>query len=286
MRPAPDTFDTKKAAEQWLSRTETLILSGEWTNPELGKIQLGDYADRWITQRPGLRPRTIGLYRWLLAKYIVPNLGGVQLGKLSTALVREWRANLLDDGVSETMAAKAYRLLRAVLNTAVNEDRILPRNPCKVKGADKENSAERPVLTVAQVFDLADRMPDRFRALVLVTTFATLRWGEVSALRRCDVAPDGSWVRVSFAHTEVKGRGIVVGPPKSRAGVRTLALPKSIRHEVVKHLATYVKQANTALVFTGEKGGAVRSGNFYQRTKWTKTVAKMGLKGLHFHDLR
>ncbi|GAA0607874.1 hypothetical protein GCM10010174_26380 [Kutzneria viridogrisea] len=286
LRPAPDTFDSKRAAEQWLSRTEALILGGEWTNPDLGKILIQDYAERWITQRPALRPLTVNLYRWLLAKYIVPGLGGVQLGKLSTAMVREWRANLLGNGVSETMAAKAYRLLRAVLNTAVEEDRILPRNPCKVKGADKENPAERPVVSVAQVFALADRVPARFRALILLTAFATLRWGEVSALRRCDVAPDGSWVRVNFAHTEVKGRGIVVGPPKSRAGVRTLAVPVAIRHEVVKHLSTYVKAANDALLFTREKGGPVRSGNFYQRTKWTRTVAKLGIKGLHFHDLR
>ena len=56
------------------------------------------------------------------------------------------------------MAAKSYRLLRAVLNTAVDEDRIIPRNPCRVRGADRNNPAERPVLTVAQVFELADAM--------------------------------------------------------------------------------------------------------------------------------
>jgi hypothetical protein len=48
------------------------------------------------------------------------------------------------------MAAKAYRLLRAVMMTAVNEDRIVLRNPCQVRGADKEQPKERPVLTVAR----------------------------------------------------------------------------------------------------------------------------------------
>lgn len=42
-----------------------------------------------------------------------------------------------------------------------------------------------------------------------------------------------------------------------------------------------------ALLFTGERdGNAVRRPNFSQRTKWTEVVAKMGLKGSHFHDLR
>lgn len=98
---------------------------------------------------------------------------------------------------------------------------------------DREARSELPVLTVAQVFELADAMPDRrFRTLILVTAFASLRRGEVTALRRQDVAPDGSTVRVAIAHTEVKGRGLVVGPPKSRASVRTVAIPAAIRAEL------------------------------------------------------
>lgn len=42
-------------------------------------------------------------------------------------------------------------------------------------------------------------------------------------------AADGSWVGINFAHTELKGRGIVVGPPKSWTGVRTLTVPDAIR---------------------------------------------------------
>ncbi|HET6504803.1 MAG TPA: tyrosine-type recombinase/integrase, partial [Amycolatopsis sp.] len=243
--------------------------------------------EQWINQRPGLRPRTTELYRWLLRKHIAPYLGRVELGKLSTPVIRQWRAERLEAGVSESVTAKAFRLLRAILNTAMEEDKILQRNPCRIRGADRENPAERPALTVAQVFDLAGRMPDRFRVLVLLAAFGSLRWGEVTALRRCDVAEDGSWVRISRALVEVPGRGLIEGPPKSRAGVRTVIIPASVRPDVVKHLTTYVKPDQLALLFTGERGGnAVRRPNFSQRTRWTKVVANIGLKGLHFHDLR
>jgi integrase len=286
-RNAPTTFERKKDADLYLSRVESLMAQGEWTDPARAKIRLGDYAERWVVQRPGLRPRTVELYRWLLGKHITPHLGPVPLGNLSTPMIRQWRADLLAAGVSETMAAKSYRLLRAVLNTAVDEDRIIPRNPCRVRGADRESPAERPVLTVAQVFQLADAMRyRRLRVLVLVTAFAALRWGEVTALRRCDLAPDGSWVRVSVAHTEVVGRGIVVGPPKSRAGVRTVNIPTVIRGEIVKHLMTYVDSRPDALVFTGPKGGALRRAHFNNLTRWVETVKKLGAPGLHFHDLR
>jgi Phage integrase, N-terminal SAM-like domain len=118
--------------------------------------QLSDYATVWITERPGLRPRSADNYRWLLKKHIDPYLGGMPVGQLSTPMIREWRATLLSKGVSVSTAAKAYRFLRAVLMTAAEEDKILARNPCRVRGAGDEDTAERPVLTVAQVFELAE----------------------------------------------------------------------------------------------------------------------------------
>lgn len=177
-RAAPNTFDTKTDAAQYLARVETELLADEWTDPNRAKVLLGDYAGRWISERPGLRPRTVELYRWLLRKHIAPHIGDVQLGRLTTPAIRRWRADLLASGVSQSIAAKSYRLQRAVLATAVEEDRLIARNPCRVKGADRENPAERPVLTIPQVFALADAMRfRRFRALILLTAFATLRLG-------------------------------------------------------------------------------------------------------------
>ena len=152
----PETYERKSDAEKALVLIEAQMTAGEWTDPERGKVKLADYAATWITERPKLRPRTVDLYRWLLKKHIAPYLGGVPIGKVSTAMIREWRARLLAKGVSVSVAAKAYRLLRAVLMTAVEEDKILPRNPCRIRGAGDEDTAERPVLTVAQVFALAE----------------------------------------------------------------------------------------------------------------------------------
>jgi integrase-like protein len=164
LRSHSQTFDRKGDAERALSLIEAQIIAGEWTDPQRGKARLGDYARDWITQRPGLRIRTVDLYRWLLAKHIEPYLGDVPIGKLNSQTIREWRSCLLAQGVSTTMAAKAYRLLRAVLMTAVEEDKILPRDPCRIRGAGSEQAPERPVLTVAQVFELAEFVGRRDRS--------------------------------------------------------------------------------------------------------------------------
>lgn len=284
---APETFTGERDADRWLVQVESAIQRREWKDPERAKIQLQDYAESWIKERPHLRPRTVHLYGWLLDKYVTPHLGKVQLGQLDTPMVRSWRAKLLRDGVSETMTAKAYRLLRAVLMTAVKEDEIIPRNPCQVRGAGSENPDERPVLTVAQVFDLASRMAEkRYRAFVLLAAFATLRWGEITALRRQDFAPDASSVRVAGAFVELPGRGLVYGPPKSRASLRTVSIPEAIRAEILAHLEEFVGSKPDAWVFTGQRGNPLRRGDFNPRTGWKKAVAEVGVPHLHFHDLR
>lgn len=287
MRPAPRTFATKKSAEQWLSTTEVQILQGDWIDPERSKVTVASYVQRWIDQRPGLRPKTVGLYEWLLQKHIEPTeLGDTELGRLTTPIVRQWRAERLDSGVSEIATAKAYRLVRAALNTAVDEDKIIPRNPCRVRGADKEYSPERPVLTIAQVFTLAAAVPERYRVLVLLTAFCSLRWGEVTALTREDFSDGAVSVRIGKALVELPGKGLVVSPPKSRAGLRTLTVPEAIRADVLAHLDEYVADAPTSYVFTGLRGNPLRRSNFSQIVKWGKLTASVGLAGVHFHDLR
>ncbi|MEV0145206.1 MULTISPECIES: tyrosine-type recombinase/integrase [unclassified Nonomuraea] len=293
--PGPDgrlhtgatTYATKTDADRALTLIEAQMISGDWTEPDRGKIQLADYARAWIKERPGLRPKTIELYTWLLERHIVPGLGGVAVGKLSPQTIRTWRSDLLGNGVSISTAAKAYRLLRAVLMTAVEEDKLIARNPCRIKGADNEHTPERPVLTVAQVFELADRMADRrFKALVLLATFVSLRWGEVIALRRSSIDLDARTVRVREQLVELDGGEIRLSPPKSRAGRRTISIPSAIIPALTEHLASYVDQTDDAFVFLGKRGAFLRGGSFRREAKWAEALKEMGLQGLHFHDLR
>jgi integrase len=286
LRSAPQTFERKSEAERYLSLVEAQMMRGEWIDPERQKIRLQEYAERWIVQRPNLRPRTIHLYRWTLQKHITPHLGRVLLSRLDTPMVREWRATLLESGVSVSMAAKAYRLLRAVLMTAVKEDELIRVNPCRIPGADQEHAAERPTLTVAEVFALVALIPERYRALVLLSTFTSLRWGEVSALQRQDIDIEARTVRVRHQYVEVRGVGLVLGPPKSRAGRRTVAVPAAIFPAVLAHLKEFVGDQPDALVFTVPSGRPIWRGNFNTLVGWSAAVATIGKPGLHFHDLR
>jgi integrase len=179
--------------------------------------------------------------------------------------------------------AKAYRLLRAILNTAV-DDRLIRRNPCQIKGAGQEGSAERPVLTVPQVFALAAEIDRRYRALVLLAVFGSLRWGELAALRRCDVDLDTGTVRIVRQLTEVSGH-LAFGPPKSEAGKRVIPIPDTIIPVLRWHLSRFTAPGDDALIFTSPAGFPLRHGLFRARV-WVKATRQIGMSGLHFHDLR
>jgi len=122
--------------------------------------------------------------------------------------------------------------------------------------------------------------------LVLLAAFASLRWGEVTALRRCDVDIDIGAVRVRAAFAERSTGQIVLGPPKSRAGRRVVGIPRVILPDVREHLAVFTGPAPGALVFPGPKGGPLRRGNFNGQANWPQAVAAIGASGLHIHDLR
>ena len=198
--------------------------------------------------------------------------------------MRRWRKNLLDAGVSTVTVAKAYRLLKAIFNTAV-DDELIRRNPCRIKGAGQEKSAERPVLTVPQVYALAAATDERYRVLVLLAAFTSLRWGELAALRRSDIDAQARTVRVIRQLNERDGGGFSFGPPKSEAGVRIVAIPELITPDLATHIVTHARHGNDGLVFTSPDGGPLRHTNFRRRF-WVPAVAAAGLPSMQFHDPR
>jgi integrase len=88
------------------------------------------------------------------------------------------------------------------------------RAGCGERGEDR--SPERPVLSVGEVVGevvaLVEVMPERYRTLVLLAAFGSLRWGELAALRRCDINAE---------HGTVRGRALAYRAAGRRLPVRS-----------------------------------------------------------------
>ncbi len=169
------------------------------------------------------------------------------------------------------------------MQTAV-DDRLIRMNPCRMKGAANERAPERPTLTVEQVFAVANGMPTRYRALVLLATFASMRFGELSALERQHLDLDKGLVHIRRAAVELGNGQLVIGPPKTAAGRRVVAIPSQLLPDMRRHLAQFVSAEPDALVFAGPKGAPLRRSNFQKA--WAQGLAAADLTGVHFHDLR
>lgn len=212
-RPAPQTFDSKGDADRWLSAADTDISRGQWVDPSAGQTTIEQWSTLWLANRPDLKVRTRELYDWLLAKYIVPKIGAVPIGKITPSLVRSWHSEISRSG-SPTPVRQSYSLLRAMLSTAVADEVIL-RNPCVIKGAGVSRAAERPVATIAQVLALADAVPARYRAFILTATWSSARWGELVALTRDRLDLLHGTMRIDRQLVELRGCRLAADTPKS-----------------------------------------------------------------------
>jgi integrase len=290
LRPAPLTFGRKADAARWLSLKEAEISKGEWIAPELAAQEFREYAEQWMRDRV-LKPRTVELYDGLLANHLFPAFGNLGLADIDEAAVRRWRKERLEAGpkakrpFGHVTVAKAYRLLHAIFETAVEDDRIVSRNPCHIEGAGKEESDEREVVPLPVVFKIAETVPVRYRALVLLATFADMRWGELAGLHRENVDLTACEIRIAEALVQPDRGGLRFDTPKSRAGKRTVAFPEEIADEIRWHLERFAEPGKDGLVFVGPNGGKLRRSNFH-RSVWSKARENVGLPDLHLHDLR
>ncbi|TFE38266.1 site-specific integrase [Streptomyces sp. ICN441] len=279
-RPA---FATVRDADDWLAEKRTEIRRGDWQDPDAGAVDFAEYALLWVKERR-LSPTTDELYRRLLRLHVLPAFEGLDLDEITAPRVRSWRSERLDSTGAATTVAKSYRLLKAILETAV-EDELIRRNPCRIRGAGKEAAAERPVATVDQVDALADALGPRWRLMVYLGAYGPLRPEEQAELRRKDVDLDGLTIRVRQAAPELTTGKRAEGPTKSDAGRRLVVLPAFLRTDLRRHLDWYAEKGPDGLLFVGEKGKPFRRSTFGR--KWRTARTKVGLPdGFRFYDLR
>jgi integrase len=142
-------------------------------------------------------------------------------------------------------------------------------------------------LTPAQVKDLAEAMTQvapRYRALVWVGCYAGPRIGELAALRWSDLDPLRRTLAIVRKSIEVAGVGVYEGPTKTKAGRRTVTLPRPVAEELERHRRAFAAP-DSELIFTSSGGAQIRPHNL-RRREWADAIRLAGLDGFTFHDMR
>lgn len=275
------TFPRRQDGERWARLVEADQVRGEALDPRAGDVLLEEYATRWMASRR-LAPRTRELYADLHDRFIAPVLGRIALGRITPERVRVWHHDL-GAQVSENQAAKAYRLLRAVLHTAA-DDGLIARNPCRIPGGGQERSPERPFVAPETALALVEAIEPRYRALVLLAATGGLRLGELLALRRCDLDLEDGTVRVDEQLVQLRDGTQLRSKPKTAAGRRAVAIPSVTVDALREHLDQHAEPGDDGLVFCNHGGGPLRRATLY--SAWLRARAEVGADNVTLHDLR
>lgn len=300
----PHTFDAKIDAEGWLASESRLIGSGEWTPPaarERAKHDRGltftDVAEQYMAARD-LKPRTATEYRRLLDQHILPApaLGPRPVREITEQSMATFYGKLPKD--RPTQRARIYQLTRAILNHAV-ELKVIRAAPTPIKSAGRVKRAHKvEPATLAELGTITAAMPARYQLMVLLGAWCALRYGEIAELRRGDVVLQYGTATGNGTPEAIAGklrirRGVtwpesatrpVVGPPKSEAGIRDVALPPHLLPVVTAHLAEHAQWGPEGLLFPSRKGVQLHPTVTHKPFRRACTAA--GRPDLHFHDLR
>jgi integrase len=256
-----------------------------------------NYLEEWLWGKQSLRPSTHASYETHVRRYLVPHLGNLRLDGLSAAHVqRMYRllANQEGRGGKQLSVASLRRIhatLMSALNTAVRRG-LIDRNPAATVELPRAHRTRPRTWSPAELAAfLAAIEEDPLRLLYRVLGLAGLRRGEAVGLRWVDVDLNAGLLRVEQSLVKVDGRS-VIGPPKSAAGARVVAIDdetarqlhwhrEAQRLNVVKITGT---PGNPDLVFTTPAGQPLDPA--YVSRHFDRLVARQGMPRIRLHDLR
>jgi integrase len=260
---------------------EASKLTGAWVDPSLGRITFGEWAERWEATTVDLRPTTRALNLGIVRNYLLPRFGRWPLSKITTADVKAMVAEESVGGLSPSAVRRHAIILGTILGGAVDDGR-LARNPVRGVKLPPENARPMRFLEPDELARLADAHPSFYRPLVLTAGYVGLRWGELAGLALDRVDLVRRTISVDRQLVEVGG-AVSFGPPKTRAGSRTVTMPSGLGELLAEHFASPAARSS-GLAFPGPKGAPLRRSNF--RRVWAKACSTAVLDGLVLHELR
>lgn len=283
------TFATKRAAESWLVEQQASILSGTHVSPRAGERPFAEVVEAWKEAWGSrLSPTTANRYEQILARYLLPEFGRTQVGKITHEVVQRYINRLAS---RSDLAPGTVRAIYSVLRTSMGRGvrmGLVRVNPCAQIDLPRSPREEMLFLSAPEVALVAEAIDPYYRVLIYSAAFLGLRAGELLALRRGDLDLLRGVVHVRRSLRDVNGH-LSVGPTKTYS-TRTVSLPRFLRDMLSEHLAAGLPGGTgpDALLFPSRTGLLLRHGLFYRR-HFKVAVRKAlppELHGLRFHDLR
>lgn len=281
-------------------------------------VTLLAYLTSWVTARTVVvRPNTLSGYRTDLLHVDRSGVGRVKLRALTAEDVERIYAAVLRRGCSAGSVVHVRRTLSAALNAAARRGHIL-RNPVPLADTPRATEAdELEPYDAKEIAALLAAATGRRNGVRWSFAFLGLRQGEALALRWDDLNLDDAEMRIRHTLTWLpwqhgcaadvdnptcgarpascpyrRDGGPHIGPPKSKAGRRTIAVPAPVvaelreqrRRQAAERLAAGSLWQDQGFVVTNHTGGPVDRST--DTGEWLALVRAAGVRRLRLHDCR
>ncbi len=219
-------------------------------------------AEQWIKGREidGVERSTRDQYRQHIDLHIVPIIGNVKLSRLTAPKVNTFKETLLETR-SRAMAAKVLQSFRSLIADAQGRG-LVAQNVARGVTIKKRNRDKEPVTipTKAHVRTMLEKVPDRWRPLIVTAIFTGMRSSELRGLTWGDVDFDKRVIRVRQRADKYN----VLGPPKSKTSRREIPMTPMVANALREwQLACPTGEAK--LVFPTGRGNVESNANIWNR---------------------
>lgn len=251
------------------------------------------FAMTWLEEvvRRSVKASTHDSYRYILTKYVLPQIGSLRIDKLTTPRVQKLVNDLTDAEYSPSTVRNAYVRLSALLDVAVSY-RLVTYNVAKGAVLPKIGSGPQRALTVGEARALIVALGEyRNTTAFHLLLGLGLRRGEVLGLRWADLDWQVRTLRVT-QQVQLVAKKVIISTPKTEGSGRLLPLTNGMiarlerkreAQETERRIHGAAWQDN-GLIFATESGTPTSPRNLNRTFDAARTRAK--LTDVRLHDLR
>jgi integrase len=297
-RARSHSFEKREAADAFLAKVTDSIADHRFRDPNAGREHFGPFLMQRIETSPKLGRSTRRLYTIEAKRYIQPAFEHVPLAAITPTMLQDFVDRLQRDGVGDRTVQIVAHVISGTLARAVRLG-VIASNPAH--GVELPTAPRRPLrlLRPDEVERIAETVGDRYRALVLIAAWGSLRFGEAAGLRLRDLDLLRKRFTVAGAVVQVGSDVRRVAETKTEGSLRTVTVPAFVVEELAAHLARFEVRDPDALIFTSPKGGPL-SRTLFRNRQWLPALQKLDIgewvlgddgarrfkPGVRFHDLR
>lgn len=262
---------------------------------------LAQYLEHWLEEvhKPAVKLTTYAKYRRVIDKHILPEIGHLQLRKLTPEHLERLYARKTREGLSASMVRHIHVILHEALEQAVRK-RYLAQNVSNLVGdLPRIKRREAKIITREQAkLLIAAAKGTQLEAIVILAITTGMRHGEIIGLHWQDINVDEHCLAVRRTVTRLSGvKDRFQGrfeetSPKTESGQRTILLAgvvmQALQEQQVRQEAARLKAGEKwrehGLVFCNTHGSYLNPDALL--AQFHRLLEKAGLPRMRLHDLR